>query len=242
MADEWLIRRLQVLDDPVTPDPTFGDELYGKLLVELGLDAPARLDRVATGQVKARNQSRRPGFLLVAALVIVGTAAAAVGAGGLINRGLLDIAQAAEAPHVCELITPKEIAAIVGFPVTLTVPEFSSSTGIASIRSCVYEYDAKTNGAGQSPNVVLAIARYADENVARTQMGPGPGGDYGRTSGLGEAVLYYAAGQVELLVLRRLDVASGGDVVSVGGSIGGVTNAITPDEMEAIARIILARL
>ena len=140
-------------------------------------------------------------------------------------------------PRVCGLVAPAEIEAVVGFPVVMTVSPTETRSPDGITESCVFERSNPTTpDTATPPNVILALTRYADTADARERVGPGSS-DFRSIPDLGEAAaLYYFSPQFEVLVLR------GTDVLSVGGSIQGISGAITPPQAIAIARLILARM
>jgi hypothetical protein len=230
MNDDWLNRRLRVVDEPVMPEPRFADDLYAELASDLGLAIPVGSRPQAPDRTRSGRRSRRwLGLLLVAAVVVGGGVAAAAGVGGFLHRTPVDETLVDPLPHVCALITQSEISAIVGAPAILTVPESSSTTATYSVSSCVYEYDVS---AGSASDVILSITRYADPSAARAQIQAGILA-HGLIPGLGDAATYVVPGPFSgLLVLKGADVLS----------IGGLTPVNGLDQMEAMAQIIVPKL
>ena len=234
MTEEWLTRRLHVVDERVEPDPAFATDLYAALVAELHPERTAGPRRSTRPRAGSRGKRRRwPGLLLVAAAVISGAALVGAAAGGFIERNQSTDATAPVAPHVCDLITPSELGLILGATMRLTVPEstVASSTSVSS--SCAYEGDV---GKTPRPDVVLTLTRYGSHDAAQAQIGPGIR-DYRAVPALGDAAAFYLNPPFpQLLVLRHEDV------LSISSVFNGAANTVDPAQMEEIARIILSRL
>jgi hypothetical protein len=229
MNDDWLDRRLRVVDERVSPDPSFATHLYGELTSELGLDGRVHPRTAPTGRAPGRSRPARRWWLLLVAAVLVGAVATAAVVGGLVLRHPSTDALIGPAPHVCALISPSELSAVVGAPATLTVPESASSSSAFSATSCVYEFKVD---AAITPNVILSITRYAGPSEARAQLQPGIVA-HGLITGLGDAATYVVPGPATGVM-----VLAGSDVLLVGG----IGSSVDLAQAEAIARIILGRL
>jgi hypothetical protein len=237
MTDEWLTRRLSVVNERVEPDPEFAEDLYLELAAELRLETGAGAKRGVPTRSTSRARRRiGPGLLLVAAIALATAAALGAGVGAFIDRNRPGEATALLPPHICDLIDPREIAAIIGEAVWLVAPESTVTSPASTTRSCVYRYGVVVPDRTFGSDITLSVSRYATPAAARDALGPGISPSSAAPP-VGDATAFYMATPEQRLVVLR-----GLDMLLVGAWSSGAARGIARAQMEEIARRIVSRL